>query len=105
MFREISEHLLGPDVYIDEIYGSSRELGEDIGNLAKALQAVLDIVESRPHQVNDEDCWYTCPQAKDEDGEWATCNDGTAGSPCDCGRDYLVKLVRKAIAESLGGEP
>jgi hypothetical protein len=39
------------------------------------------------HLTVDGDCWYSCSQAKHEDGSWATCDETRKGEPCDCGAD------------------
>lgn len=74
----------------------------DVPKLVAALRAVLDLVESMPHDVSEEDCWYACAQAKDPyTGEWASCNDARRGKPCDCGRDAFVAKINRAATEAL----
>ena len=74
----------------------------ELVTMAGALLAVLGLVESLPHDLNDDDCWYSCSQAKDPySGEWATCDDSRAGGPCDCGRDTFVDKVNRAVIEAL----
>lgn len=104
-FREIAQHLQSPDTYIDEVYDSSRELGEDIGNLATALQAVLNLISAQEHLINEQDGWYSCPQATDEYGEFAILDESRAGNSCDCGVDTLAWAAKSVATAFLGGEP
>lgn len=61
-----------------------------------------------PHRIVDEDCWYSCAQAKHDDGEWACCDDSRRGGPCDCGVDrvnaYIENLEQRLIANKRRGE-
>jgi hypothetical protein len=62
-----------------------------------ARRTLLDEALAWGHQREDDD-WYSCAQARDEDGEWACSNDARAGAPCDCGRDERVRAVLTALA-------
>lgn len=81
-------------------------------NLLAMLAAARDLIERekryrealtrarRSHLIVDGDCWFSCPAAKDNDGERANCNDD-AGDKCDCGADRVNALIDAA----LGGWP
>ncbi|MEV4749055.1 hypothetical protein AB0K21_21975 [Streptosporangium sp. NPDC049248] len=61
----------------------------------EAELAELDVIEAIPHERVDGDEWFSCAQARDEDGELSCYNDDRRGEPCDCGRDALVdRLIR-----------
>lgn len=59
------------------------------------------------HQVV-EDCWYSCPKARDADGDSECCNDAISDGACNCGADAhnaKVEALRAALtAQSLPTE-
>ena len=48
----------------------------------------------------DEDCWYTCPLALDEDGRSRSCNDGAVkAGACTCDHDSRLASILAAFAQ------
>ena len=63
------------------------------------LDAALEALR-RTHHVNDEDCWYSCPQS----GE--CCRDDAPMMSCDCGADAhnaILDTVIEAVHRLRGG--
>lgn len=55
----------------------------------------LDVLESIPHMRVEGDEWFSCGQARDEDGKLSCHNEERIGQPCDCGRDaYVSRMLR-----------
>jgi hypothetical protein len=65
-----------------------------------AKRAIIVEVQSWKHARNEEDCWYSCAQAKDECGDWHCCDDGRAGSACDCGLDSRKRKILGPLASA-----
>ena len=63
-----------------------------------ARRTLLDEALGWGHRIDGTDEWYSCSQARDGDGEFATYDDTRAGKPCDCGRDARVLAVLTALA-------
>jgi len=66
--------------------------------LYEALVAVR-----RPHLTVVEDCWYSCPKARNEDGRRASCRDSEDPETCTCGADAANAIIDAALAKA-GGE-
>lgn len=61
---------------------------------------LVALIESlrRPHYINDEDCWYSCPKAKSDWSEGsASCNDEPKDK-CTCGADTHNAKVDALLA-------
>lgn len=70
----------------------------------EAKRALLDLMASRRHHV-EEDCWYTCAAATEERDGGECSNDARRGGPCDCGRDSLEQQVALTMAQIYAGRP
>lgn len=78
---------------MDDMEGLSRaQLHKMIADLKQAL---IDAKVS--HLINDDDCYYSCPMAKDEDGDSACC-DSDKKHECDCGAEQHNRKIDEAIA-------
>lgn len=78
-------------------HGPARALSE----VAAKRRLLADVLAEQHLRVHGDE-WYSCAQARDEDGEWACSNDTVAGGPCDCGRDERVRRRLEMLAEPYG---
>ncbi|MEU7911340.1 hypothetical protein [Microbispora bryophytorum] len=69
---------------------------------AAAKRRLLENLLAEEHVRVHGDEWFSCAQARDEDGEFACANDLSAGGPCDCGRDERVRRRLEVMAEPYG---
>jgi hypothetical protein len=72
---------------IIELEAENQKLREALGKL-------------RQEHLIMEDCWYSCPLAKDEYGEWECCRDiEDKDRECDCGADEHNAIIDEALKE------
>ena len=93
-----------PSVYelrehIDSLKIGHGRLLAEVERLRAALAAA-----KIPHLIVDEDSWYSCLLAKNEDGEWASYYDLQDGERrrCTCGADKHNAAIDAALEPSRG---
>jgi hypothetical protein len=62
-----------------------------------AKQRIIDVVMAWRHDVNEEDCWYTCGAATEERDGGECCNDNEIGE-CGCGLEMRRQLILAPLA-------
>lgn len=66
------------------------------------LNDIVTFLESLKisHYVNQDDCWYSCPLAKTEDGRSECCNDEEVQKgECTCNAGYVNDKIDKKIKQ------
>lgn len=70
---------------------------------ARLIAAAPELYEAlkaaRREHTTVEDCFYSCPQAKDENGEWASCH--RQGGSCNCGADAINAVIDAALKKAV----
>lgn len=70
-----------------------------------AKRTLITMVAEWRHHSNEEDPWYACPAATDEDGEYVCIPPGRRGGDCDCGRDWRAQQVLSVLAAGFSAHP
>ncbi len=70
-----------------------------------AKRRLLDDILGQTHERNEEDNWYSCCAARNEDGELVCTDESRAGDPCDCGRDRTVERRVRLFALPYADHP
>ena len=73
-----------------------------IENVLHAFERLREVAKMQHVEVDD--CWYSCPLAKDLDtGDSASCNEAAiARGKCICGADTHNARVENALAQIVG---
>jgi hypothetical protein len=69
----------------------------ETGATAEARRIAEEIAPR--HLIVEGDCWFSCPMAKEEGGDYSACCDDslTANPECNCGRERIVERIALAL--------